>query len=152
MALYERIKQRSEIEAAGLEGLEECPFCEFKCVIEASMEEEKLFRCGNDDGGCGVVSCRECKKVDHLPKSCKGTFFFYIFNSRVDSDRFYHIEMEEDKVLDGRHAIEEAMCMSTIFSFLEFLPIPSIARALMRNCPKCQKAFIKEQGVSLILM
>src|SRR6188768_942667 len=43
MALYERIKQRSEIEAAGLEGLEECPFCEFKCVIEASMEEEKLF-------------------------------------------------------------------------------------------------------------
>jgi len=60
--------------------------------------------------------------------------------------------MEEDKVLDGRHAIEEAMCMSTIFSFLEFLLIPSIARALMRNCPKCQKAFIKEQGVSFILM
>ncbi|CAA7261257.1 unnamed protein product [Cyclocybe aegerita] len=109
MSLYERIKQQKEIEAAGIEGLEECPFCEWKCVIEASREEEKLFRCGNEDGGCGVVSCRECKKPDHLPKSCK--------------------EVEEDKHLDGRHAIEEAM-----------------TRALMRNCPKCNKAFVKDAG------
>lgn len=107
MSLYERVKQQKEVEAAGLEGLEECPFCEWKCVIE--NEQERLFRCGNEEGGCGVVSCRGCKKVDHLPKSCK--------------------EMEEDKHLDGRHAIEEAM-----------------TRALMRNCPKCQKAFIKEMG------
>ncbi|KAJ3490885.1 hypothetical protein NLJ89_g11396 [Agrocybe chaxingu] len=109
MSLYERVKQQKEIEAAGIEGLEECPFCEWKCVIEASREEEKLFRCGNEDGGCGVVSCRECKKPDHLPKSCK--------------------EVEEDKHLDGRHAIEEAM-----------------TRALMRNCPKCHKAFVKDAG------
>ncbi|KAJ6623544.1 hypothetical protein B0H10DRAFT_1786528 [Mycena sp. CBHHK59/15] len=107
MALYERVKQTKEVEAAGLEGLEECPFCEYKCVIE--NEQEKLFTCRNEEGGCAVVSCRQCKKLDHLPKSCK--------------------EMEEDKHLDGRHTIEEAM-----------------TRALMRNCPKCQKAFIKEQG------
>ncbi|KAK0190321.1 hypothetical protein F5146DRAFT_1043758 [Armillaria mellea] len=106
MELYERVKQRKEIEAAGLDGLEECPFCEYKCVIE--NPDEKLFRCGNDET-CGAVTCRSCKKVDHLPKSCK--------------------EMEEDKHLDGRHAIEEAM-----------------TKALMRNCPKCQKAFIKEAG------
>lgn len=56
------MKQQKEIEDAGLEGLEECPFCEWKCVIEASREEEKLFRCGNEEGGCGVVSCRMCKK------------------------------------------------------------------------------------------
>ncbi|KAF8879405.1 hypothetical protein BD779DRAFT_1156124 [Infundibulicybe gibba] len=109
MELYERVKQRKEIEAAGLEGLEECPFCEWKCVFEVGKEEDKLFRCGNEEGGCGVVSCRGCKKLDHVPKSCT--------------------EAEEDKHLDGRHAIEEAM-----------------TRALMRNCPKCQKAFIKEQG------
>ncbi|KAF8956276.1 hypothetical protein BDZ97DRAFT_1852621 [Flammula alnicola] len=109
MDLYERVKQQKEIEQADLEGLEECPFCEWKCVLEVSKEEEKLFRCGNEDGGCGEVSCRLCKQKDHLPKSCK--------------------EVEEDKHLDGRHAIEEAM-----------------TRALMRNCPKCQKAFIKEQG------
>ncbi|KAK0443954.1 uncharacterized protein EV420DRAFT_1017265 [Desarmillaria tabescens] len=106
MELYERVKQRKEIEAAGLDGLEECPFCEYKCVIE--NPNEKLFRCGNEDT-CGAITCRSCKKADHLPKSCK--------------------EMEEDRHLDGRHAIEEAM-----------------TKALMRNCPKCQKAFIKEAG------
>ncbi|KAJ7509982.1 hypothetical protein B0H11DRAFT_1957067 [Mycena galericulata] len=105
MSLYERVKQTKEVEAAGIEGLEECPFCEYKCVIE--NEQEKLFTCRNDD--CAAISCRQCKQLDHLPKSCK--------------------EMEEDKNLDGRHTIEEAM-----------------TRALMRNCPKCQKPFIKDQG------
>jgi len=62
MDLYERVKQQQEIENAGIDGLEACPFCEWKCVIEASNEEEKLFRCGNEDGGCGIVSCRICKK------------------------------------------------------------------------------------------
>lgn len=58
LALYERVKQRKEIEAAGLANLEECPFCEYKVVIE--NEDEKLFRCEGDD--CGAVSCRGCKK------------------------------------------------------------------------------------------
>ncbi|KAK7466958.1 hypothetical protein VKT23_004022 [Stygiomarasmius scandens] len=106
MELYERVKQRKEIEMAGLENLEECPFCEYKCVIE--NPDEKLFRCGNEET-CGAITCRQCKKPDHLPKSCK--------------------EMEEDRLLDGRHAIEEAM-----------------TRALMRNCPNCGKAFVKEDG------
>ncbi|KAH9900729.1 hypothetical protein C8Q73DRAFT_786155 [Cubamyces lactineus] len=105
LELYERVKQRKEIEAAGLENLEECPFCDYKVVIE--NEHERLFRCENE--ACGAVTCRACKKPDHLPKSCQ--------------------EVADDKKLDIRHAIEEAM-----------------TRALMRNCPKCQKAFIKEMG------
>ncbi|KAG1729566.1 hypothetical protein EDB19DRAFT_115472 [Suillus lakei] len=104
LELYHRVWQRKDIEAAGLENLEECPFCDYKCVLENEME--KLFRCENVD--CGAVSCRECKKPDHLPKSCK---------------------VESDKHLDVQHIVEEAM-----------------TRALMRNCPKCQKAFIKEHG------
>lgn len=60
MALYERVKQRKEVEAAGLDGLEECPFCEWGCVIE--NPEEKLLRCENTDA-CGAVSCRQCKKL-----------------------------------------------------------------------------------------
>src|ERR1700722_1057361 len=84
LALHERIKQQKDVEAAALEGLEECPFCEYKVVIE--NEQERLFRCEN--AGCQVVSCRQCKKEvgdlvfycvilpllsqDHLPKSCKG--------------------------------------------------------------------------------
>jgi len=110
LGLYERVKQQKEIEAAGLDNLEECPFCEYKCVIE--NEQEKLFRCENQD--CLAISCRACKKPDHLPKSCK--------------------EVEDDKKLDARHVIEEAM-----------------TRALMRNCPKCQKAFVKEMGCNKML-
>lgn len=59
MDLWERLTQRKEVHAAGLDGWEECPFCEWGCVIENA--EEKLFKCQND--GCGVVSCRGCKKV-----------------------------------------------------------------------------------------
>jgi hypothetical protein len=58
MELYHRVQQTKEIEAAGLENLEECPFCEYKVVIE--NEHEKLFRCENSD--CGAVTCRGCKK------------------------------------------------------------------------------------------
>ncbi|OAX33874.1 hypothetical protein K503DRAFT_775130 [Rhizopogon vinicolor AM-OR11-026] len=103
--LYHRVKQRKEIEAARLENLEECPFCDYKCIMED--REEKLFRCEN--ANCSVVSCRQCKQPDHSSKSCK--------------------EVETDKELDIEHTVEEAM-----------------SRALMRNCPKCQKAFIKEHG------
>lgn len=31
--------------------------------------DEKLFRCGNET--CSKVTCRLCKKADHIPKSCK---------------------------------------------------------------------------------
>lgn len=73
MELYERVKQRKEIEAAGLDGLEECPFCEYKCVIE--NPNEKLFRCGNEET-CGAITCRSCKKV------VRG--FFYLSNPTAE--------------------------------------------------------------------
>lgn len=60
LSQYERINQLKEVLAAGLEGLEECPFCTWVCVIDS--EEEKLLRCGNEEA-CGVVSCRKCKQV-----------------------------------------------------------------------------------------
>lgn len=71
LALYERVKQGKEIEMAGLAGLEECPFCEYKCVIE--NPDEKLFHCGNEDD-CGAVTCRNCKRLviyalDHIHNS-----------------------------------------------------------------------------------
>ncbi|KAF8626780.1 hypothetical protein AX15_004689 [Amanita polypyramis BW_CC] len=111
--LYDRLKQQKEIEEANLEGLEECPFCDYKCVIEVDKTQEKLFRCGNIDGGCGAVSCRKCKRPDHLPKSCK--------------------EMDEEKLLNNQHTVEEAM-----------------SAAMMRSCPKCKKPFIKEYGCNKI--
>jgi TRIAD3 protein (E3 ubiquitin-protein ligase RNF216) len=75
LELYHRVRQRKDIEAAGLENLEECPFCDYKCVIENEME--KLFRCENVD--CGAVSCRECKKPVCYSNFSEGSFF---------SDRF----------------------------------------------------------------
>ncbi|KAG8970228.1 hypothetical protein FRC03_010418 [Tulasnella sp. 419] len=105
LELLDRIKAEKALDGVEIEGLEECPFCDFKVIIE--NDQEKLFRCENEV--CGQVSCRQCKKPDHLPKSCK--------------------EMEEDKKLDARHAVEEAM-----------------TAALMRKCPKCSKSFIKEAG------
>ncbi|VDC06967.1 unnamed protein product [Peniophora sp. CBMAI 1063] len=107
LELYERVRQRRDVEAAGIDDMEECPFCDFKMIFEVDADTDKLFRCQNPD--CEQISCRKCKKIDHLPKTCA--------------------EMEEDKKLEGRHAVEEAM-----------------TAALMRNCPKCKKAFIKESG------
>lgn len=108
--LWESVSQRKAIMDAGLEGLEECPFCDYSVIIE--NEEEKLFKCRNE-GVCGVVSCRACKKPDHLPIRCE--------------------DVEKDTILDGRHTIEEAM-----------------SRALVRNCPKCQKPFVKEFGCNVM--
>ena len=62
LSLYERIKQAEEIEMAGLDGLEECPHCEFKAVIDDPSE--RLFRCQNAE--CEAVTCRECKRPVRL--------------------------------------------------------------------------------------
>lgn len=64
-------------------------------------------------------------------------------------------EAEEDKHLDGQHAVEEAM--STLSGFYNgWLPSDDHslrkAAALMRNCPKCKKAFIKEGGVRIVTL
>jgi E3 ubiquitin-protein ligase RNF216 len=58
-ALYEHIRQRRDIELAGLEGLEECPFCDFKVVMDVDFQADKVLRCQNEE--CGKVSCRKCK-------------------------------------------------------------------------------------------
>ncbi|RXW21484.1 hypothetical protein EST38_g4390 [Candolleomyces aberdarensis] len=100
--LYERLKLRRELKEANIKGLEECPSCDWACVMDVSIEEEPVFRCENEDGGCGVTSCRSCKKKDHRPYPC-----------------------EQDR----RLTIEESM-----------------TKALLRNCPSCPNAFIKEDG------
>ena len=76
------LRTRSPTKRAGLEGLEECPWCEWKCVMEARRDQYPLSRCGNE----GVMSCRLCRKKDYMARSCR--------------------EVER---LDGRHTIEEAM-------------------------------------------
>ncbi|KAJ2915382.1 hypothetical protein MD484_g5023, partial [Candolleomyces efflorescens] len=95
LSLYERLAQLKALKDANVKGLEECPFCPWLCVIAIPVEQDVLFRCGNQEGECGI-------------------------------------EAQEDKHLDGRVMIEEAM-----------------SKALVRECPNpdCTNKFIKEGGV-----
>lgn len=79
------LQQIAEIKAAGLDGLEQCPFCDFQAIC-ASVDVDTTFECLNPD--CERVSCRKCREMSHLPRSCQ--------------------EARKDKGLDARHAIEEA--------------------------------------------
>lgn len=48
--------------------------------------------------------------------------------------------MAEERQLEGQHAVEEAMCESiVVVSLKSRVNFPILARALMRNCPQCQK-------------
>ena len=78
-------QQQAEIAAAGIDGLEQCPFCDFKAICEP-VEQDRIFNCQNPD--CGRATCRRCNQDAHCPKSCD--------------------EVKADKGLDARHRVEEA--------------------------------------------
>lgn len=135
MLLLEKIRTEKAVQAAGLDDLSNCPHCSFGCVIDnpgksvnpatfceektahgliksLKFEDERLFYCLND--GCKKVTCRQCKKPDHLPKTCE--------------------EYAADLKTDTIHRVEEAM-----------------TEALLKRCPKCSTAVLKEEGVSSLL-
>ncbi|KAK6497650.1 hypothetical protein TWF481_012055 [Arthrobotrys musiformis] len=65
----EKLEQRDMLREAGIEDLEECPFCDFALIMHSSVEDDKEFRCQGPE--CGKVSCRVCKKLTHIPLSCE---------------------------------------------------------------------------------
>lgn len=58
-------KQMDDVKKAEIDGLENCPFCEFSTVPAA---EDKIFKCQNPD--CMRETCRECKHEAHIPLKC----------------------------------------------------------------------------------
>ncbi|KAJ3047855.1 hypothetical protein HK097_011102 [Rhizophlyctis rosea] len=84
---YLRLCQEEEIRLAGLSDLESCPFCPFAMIMETTVEENKLFTCQNEE--CKAITCRTCKRHNHLPMTCE--------------------DAAKEDVLDVRHTIEEAM-------------------------------------------
>jgi hypothetical protein len=82
LAFYQ---QQAEISAAGIEGLEQCPHCEYKAICDP-IEEDTVFLCQNPD--CGKNTCRKCHETSHVPKTCD--------------------EAKKDKGLSARHFVEEA--------------------------------------------
>ncbi|WVR04125.1 hypothetical protein IAU60_001124 [Kwoniella sp. DSM 27419] len=89
-ALYHHLRQAEELEVAAIEGLESCPSCAFAVVID--NPDEKLFHCQNEE--CGRVTCRSCKREDHIPRTCA--------------------EVEADLKLNNRHVVEDAMSEALI--------------------------------------
>lgn len=82
----EFLQRMDELTRAGIEGLEGCPFCEFKAVC-LPPEQDKEFYCKNPH--CGIISCRLCREETHTPKRCE--------------------EAEKDRVVPQRVKVEEAM-------------------------------------------
>lgn len=78
-------EQQAEIAAANLEGLEQCPFCDFKAICDP-IEVDTIFSCQNPD--CFKVTCRKCHEISHLPQSCE--------------------DIKKDRGLSARHKVEEA--------------------------------------------
>ncbi|KAI7103109.1 hypothetical protein KC339_g5513 [Hortaea werneckii] len=90
---FAELEQEKAIRDAGLEDLEECPFCDYKAILPP-IEEDFEFRCANPE--CEQVSCRRCKSVSHIPMSCE--------------------QHAKENRISSRHKIEEAMTAAMIRS------------------------------------
>ncbi|OKL64024.1 hypothetical protein UA08_00245 [Talaromyces atroroseus] len=91
MKRLEDLQQMDEVAKASIDGLEECPFCEFKAICPP-VEQDKEFNCQNPE--CERTSCRLCKEDSHIPLSCK--------------------EAKADRATHTRHTVEEAMTNALI--------------------------------------
>ncbi|KAJ4432000.1 hypothetical protein ANN_20614 [Periplaneta americana] len=58
-------KQMEEIQAAGIEEVENCPFCNFPNI---PFSDDKVLMCTNPD--CARDSCRKCRRSSHIPLRC----------------------------------------------------------------------------------
>lgn len=87
----EHLQQQADLAAAGLDFLDECPFCDFKAECPP-VEIDKEFRCLNPK--CAKTSCRLCQKETHIPLNCE--------------------EAKRDGNLTIRHVVEEAMSSALI--------------------------------------
>ncbi|KAG5292198.1 E3 ubiquitin-protein ligase RNF216 [Histoplasma ohiense] len=90
MNKLEQLQQRDEIAKAELEGLHDCPFCDFKAICPP-VEVDREFHCQNPE--CKKVSCRRCGLASHIPKTC---------------------EQANDKKTPARQKVEEAMSEALI--------------------------------------
>jgi len=88
-----QLQQEKDIRDAGLDDLEDCPFCEYKAIMPP-IEEDFEFRCANPE--CEKISCRRCKAISHIPVTCE--------------------EHAKDNTINSRHKIEEAMTAALVRS------------------------------------
>lgn len=89
----EKLQQEEDIRNAELEGLAECPFCDFKAILPP-VDVDREFRCCDPD--CEITSCRLCRLETHVPLSCE--------------------ENAKNNKASVRHTVEEAMSAALIRS------------------------------------
>ncbi|KAF2723917.1 hypothetical protein K431DRAFT_282611 [Polychaeton citri CBS 116435] len=88
-----RIEQQEAIRNAGLDDLEDCPFCDFKMEMPP-VDQNFVFECLNPE--CGKQSCRRCRNASHLPVSCE--------------------QYAKEHKVSARHHVEEAMTAAMVRS------------------------------------
>ncbi|RMJ27552.1 Ring finger protein [Aspergillus sp. HF37] len=115
MDKLDSLQQEDEIRRACPDGLEGCPFCDFKAICPP-VEENREFRCFNPE--CEIVSCRLCNQETHVPKTCQ--------------------ETKRERGVSERHLVEEAMSEAYI------RPCPRCKLKIVKEvgcnkmtCPKC---------------
>ncbi|KAA8648255.1 E3 ubiquitin-protein ligase [Aspergillus tanneri] len=125
MKKLDAIQQEDDIQQACLEGLESCPFCDFKAICPP-VEEDREFRCVNPS--CEVASCRLCKQESHIPKTCN--------------------EAQRERGLPARLAVEEAMSEALIRT------CPNCKVKIIKefgcnrmSCSKCKRRHRSQQEV-----
>ncbi|GAA6012212.1 hypothetical protein JCM10207_002762 [Rhodosporidiobolus poonsookiae] len=111
LAALHKIRSEKEIGGAEIEGLKQCPFCPFAYIVE--NPDERLFHCQRDD--CGIVSCLQCQKKDHLPKTCA--------------------EVDDDAKISTVHRVEEAMSAALI----RRCPKPGCGEPYIKENGTCNK-------------
>ncbi|EXJ55339.1 hypothetical protein A1O7_08266 [Cladophialophora yegresii CBS 114405] len=112
-------QQQAEIMAANIEGLEQCPCCDYKAIC-GDIKEEPVYFCQNPE--CSRATCRRCKKDDHAPKTCE--------------------EASVDKVLSARHLVEEARSAAVIRTCRKCgAPILKDFGCNKMGCTRCGSAF-----------
>lgn len=116
MDKLDSLQQQDEIARADIEGLDECPFCEFKAICPPE-DEDREFRCFNPD--CEKVSCRLCNTETHIPKTCE--------------------EARRDRGVSERHQVEEAMSEALIRNCPRCnVPVVKESGCNKMSCPYCR--------------
>ena len=82
----DRLQQQHELREADLPDLEHCPFCDYAAICPP-IEIDREFRCLAPN--CELTSCRSCKQISHIPKSCE--------------------EYRKEQGIEERHIVEEEM-------------------------------------------
>lgn len=115
MAKLDKLQQQDEIARAGIDGLAECPFCDYKAICPPP-EEDREFVCLNPK--CEKTSCRLCNAESHTPKTCE--------------------EAKKNRGVSERHQVEEAMSEAFIRN------CPKCKLAMVKEvgcnkmvCPRC---------------